>query len=250
MTRHRSLHDRNQGFSLVELAIVLIIFTLLAGGLLMTLSAQQEIQRLNQVRRQLADIREALLGYAVANGRLPAPANPAIASGAANAGVSDNSLVTGAKPTGMGVLPWATLGLPETDPWGQRFTYRVTPSFADAIGTPPLPSCPPNPPPAQASFALCSNGDITVTDGSTNIATNLPVIVISHGRNGLGGYGQDGTQRAGAAGYELTNATGSAIGCSGVCFVSRVQSADFDDEVIWVPLPILMNRMVIAGRLP
>ena len=226
MTRHRSLHDRNQGFSLVELAIVLIIFTLLAGGLLMTLSAQQEIQRLSQVRRQLADIREALLGYAVANGRLPPAAKPTLISGTEGAGWSEEGLE-------FGVLPWATLGLPETDPWGQRFTYRVNQKFIKAPTSPAL-----------SGFMLGDTGDITVTDGSTNIATNLPVIVISHGCNGLGGYGQDGTQRAGAAGDEWINASNSTT------FVSRVQSTDFDDEVIWVPLPILMNRMVTAGRLP
>jgi prepilin-type N-terminal cleavage/methylation domain-containing protein len=238
MPRHRG----NRGFSLVELAIVLVIFALLAGGLVMTLTTQQEIQRLSEVRRQLADIREALLGYAVANGRLPAPANPSIASGTSGAGVSDDSFMN--TSDGLGVLPWATLGLPETDPWGRRFTYRVTPGFADAISAGTIPSCSPSPPPAQASFALCSLGNITVTDGSTNIAKDLPAVVVSHGRNGLGGYGRKGIQRAGAAGDELKNANDSKE------FVSRVQSPNFDDEVIWIPLPILMNRMVTAGRLP
>jgi len=225
----------------------LIIFALLAGGLMMTLTTQQEIQRLSEVRRQLADIREALLGYAVANGRLPAPANPTIASGTAGAGLSDDSFMN--TSGGLGVLPWATLGLPETDPWGQRFTYRVTPGFADAIGANTIPSfppssCLPNPLPTQASFALCSNGDIKVTDGSADIATGLPVIVVSHGRNGLGGYGRNGIQRPGAFGDELENANDDNV------FVRREQNPNFDDEVIWVPLPILMNRMVITGRLP
>ena len=207
---------------------------------MMALTTQQEIQRLSEVRRQLADIREALLGYAMANGRLPPAADPALVSGTVDAGLSKEGRE-------HGVLPWATLGLPETDPWGQRFTYRVTPSFADNIGagtfTPPT-SCAPDPKPAHASFALCSEGNIKVTDGSTDIATKLPAIVISHGRNGLGGYGRNGKQRAGAAGLELTNASDTKD------FISRVQGPDFDDEVVWVPLPILMSRMVSAGRLP
>ena len=228
------------GFTLVEMAIVLVIFALLAGGLMMTLTTQQEIQRLSEARRQLADIREALIGYAVANGRLPAPANPAVASGTAGAGEIDGTLM-------QGVVPWASLGLPETDPWGQRFTYRVQATFADSIATATVPSCNPDATPAapaQASFALCSKGNITVTDGAANIATNLPAVVISHGRNGLGGYRSTGLQVAGALGDEAENADNDTT------FVSRTQGANFDDEATWVPLPILMSRMIAAGRLP
>lgn len=207
------------GFSLVEMAIVLIIFALLAGGLMMTLTTQQEVQRLSEARRQLVEIREALIGFAVINNRLPRPSDPALASGTAGAGMEDST------PRDMGVIPWATLGLPETDPWGQRFTYRIPASF-------------------QAPFSLATAGTITVTDGSANIATNLPAIVISHGRNGLGGYRSTGVQVPNAAGHELLNTTGTPN------FVSRAHSPDFDDEVVWIPLPILMSRMIAAGRLP
>jgi type II secretory pathway pseudopilin PulG len=230
------------------MTIVLVIFALLAGGMMMTLSAQQENQRLTEVRRQLSDIRDALIGYTVAYGRLPPPADPTIASGTAGAGESnDNRLAS--PHNGLGVLPWATLGLPETDPWGQRFTYRVHPGFADAISpsTAP-PSCNPAsatpPPPVQASFALCSQGNINVTDGAVNIATNLPAIVVSHGRNGRSGYRSDGAQIPGAAADEAEN------GDNNHAFVSRTHSPDFDDELIWVPIPILMSRMIAAGRLP
>jgi prepilin-type N-terminal cleavage/methylation domain-containing protein len=227
MTRRHPPHRRHRGFSLVELAIVLIIFSLLAGGLMMTLTTQQEIQRLSEVRRQLADIREALLGYVAAYGHLPPAADPALASGTPDAGVSKSGLETG-------VLPWATLGLPETDPWGQRFTYRVNKNFYTAPTSPAL-----------AAFTLNTTGDITVKYvNNANIATGLPVIVVSHGRNGLGGYGSDGKRRAGAAGDELENANDDKT------FVSRIQAPDFDDELTWIPLPILMNRMVTAGRLP
>lgn len=229
------------GFSLVEMAIVLVIFALLAGGLMMTLTTQQEVQRLSEARRQLADIREALIGYAVANGRLPPPAGPGIASGTAGAGEIDNTLT-------QGVIPWASLGLPETDPWGQRFTYRLLPTFGDTVASATVPACDPPaatpPAPAQASFALCSIGNITVTDGAANIATNLPAIVISHGRNGFGGFRSTGLQVAGAIGDEAENAD------SDTAYISRTHSPDFDDEVVWVPLPILMSRMISAGRLP
>jgi len=76
------------------------------------------------------------------------------------------------------------------------------------------------------------------------IASELPSIVISHGKNGLGGYRANGTQVGGALGDELENADADGN------FVSRTHSADFDDEVTWIPLYNLMSRMIAAGRLP
>lgn len=225
------------GFSLIEMAIVLVIFALLAGGMMLSLGTQQDIQRINETRRQLADIREAVLGYAVSNGRLPPPADPTKANSDPTAGTIDEGRTTG-------VIPWITLGLPETDPWGQRFTYRVRPEFSDSIGLNTTPPCVLAPAPTQSSFALCSKGNISVTDGALVIASELPSIVISHGKNGLGGYRANGTQVGGALGDELENADADGN------FVSRTHSADFDDEVTWIPLYNLMSRMIAAGRLP
>lgn len=226
------------GFSLVEMAIVLVIFALLAGGMMLSLSAQRDAQQINDVRRQLADIREALLGYAAATGRLPPPADPTKADNDPSSGLIDEGRFNG-------VIPWVTLGLPETDPWGQRFTYRVRAEFSDpVIPTNLPPTCTPNPLPSQAGFALCSEGNISVTDGTITIASKLPAIIISHGRNGLGGYRSDGIQLAGAAGDEFENANGDTN------FVSRNQSENFDDEVAWLPLFNVMSRMIAAGRLP
>lgn len=225
------------GFSLVEMAIVLIVFSLLAGGLMVSLGTQQDIQKTSEVRRQMADIREAILGYTAANGRLPPPADPTKPNNDPNAGLTDEGRITG-------VVPWVTLGLPETDPWGQRFTYRVRAEFADAIALNTTPPCLLTPGPIQASFALCSEGNITVSDGTTTIATKIPAIIVSHGKNGLGGYRSDGSVVAGAAGDELENANNNTS------FVSRTQGSDFDDEVIWIPLFNLLNHMIATGRLP
>ena len=252
LSRNRD-RPSSAGFTLIELGVVLFILTLLLGTLLVPLATQVDRSNINATQKSLDEIKEALIGFALANGRLPCPADPTIATGLANAGV-ERATCTGANVNG--VLPWTTLGVNETDAWGRRYTYRVTPSFADAIPantfTPPG-GCAPTPPPTQSSFALCSQGDITVTDGSSNIATQIPAVVVSHGKNGYGAYTSSGTQLSttGAGTDELENTDTDAT------FVSRPYTDNpaapggaFDDIVTWISPNILFNRMVAAGKLP
>src|SRR5674476_118691 len=122
---------KTAGFTLIEMAMVLMIVGLLLGGMLVPLSAQMDQRNVSDTQKTLSEIKDALIGYALANGQLPCPAVPTIATGQAGAGIAQTPPCTGASSTG--VLPWATLGVNETDAWGDRYTYRVTPEFADAI---------------------------------------------------------------------------------------------------------------------
>lgn len=54
-----------RGFTLIELAIVLVIITILIGGLAMPLSAQIQARRIAETNRTLEEAREALMGYAM-----------------------------------------------------------------------------------------------------------------------------------------------------------------------------------------
>lgn len=259
---------RQSGFTLAELAIVVVIIGLLLGGLLMPLSMQTELRRITETKRTMDDIREALIGFAIANGRLPCPADPTIADGTANAGVERASCTTAA--TQVGALPWVTLNVAETDEWGRRFNYRVTQLFADGIGVGPW-GCTPSITPTQASFALCSVGDMSINSRNpTNkgayamTSTNLPAVFYSAGKNGYGAYTTQGTLFAAVPAAnvdETTNATTATTGfisrdktdyassCSDTS-ASPANMCEFDDLVAWVPLTTLMNRMVAAGKLP
>jgi prepilin-type N-terminal cleavage/methylation domain-containing protein len=222
------------GFTLVELTMVLIIVALLSTGLMFGVSAQRSAAENADAQRQLESIREALLGFAIANGRLPCPAVPTLATGDINAGIAATPPCLNAAQ--YGVLPWATLGLPEADPWGNRYTYFVGSAFTAVV-----------PVGAQTSFTLDTNGTANVKANSAstaNIASDLPAIIVSHGSRPAGSYQSTGTQLGGATGDELENADNN------LTFVSHIPSDTFDDQVIWILPSILKSRMVAAGRLP
>ncbi|HET7833325.1 MAG TPA: prepilin-type N-terminal cleavage/methylation domain-containing protein [Gallionella sp.] len=240
-----------RGFSLVELAIVLIILGLLMTGLAPSLSARIDALHLDETRKSMKEIQEALLGFAVANGRLPWPACGTLAAGQSNAGIelSPASATAIGCTADMAVLPWATLGTSETDAWGNRYTYRVSSDFADVVGDATYGGCTPGTLPAQSTFALCSSGNLNVLSaaGGTNLATNLPAVIVSHGKNGAGAYTPQGTRLPVSGNAdELENSYGAVNNN----YVSHPPTAEFDDLVVWIPTPILFNRMVAAGKLP
>lgn len=270
------------GFTLVEMAIVLAIVALILGGGLTILSAQQDQRRVEDTNARLSDAQEALIGFAIAYGRLPCPSDPTIASGTATAGqeytsgagsalTCGNVTGTGTSQTAWGVLPWATLGISETDAWGHRFTYQVSSIYADAIGSNTLgadnnPSlspqcgsanlCTPPGNPQFSSFALCSCGGLNILSaatGGTNIATFVPAAIVSHGANGLGAYLPSG-QRILPVPVATTNEGDNADNDSNFVSHSLATAAEtggyFDDQVIWLSQYTLFNRMVQAGKLP
>jgi len=277
----------DKGFTIMELTVVLVIVSLLLGGLLVPLSTQRDIDSTKATDKSLADIREALIGFAVINGRLPCPADPTIASGATNAGVeattgsgaslscnctsASSAAVDGVAKYGAagaaackttasngdaladsvgGVLPWATLGLLETDAWGNRYTYQVSTTFGRGLDSTQLFGCTgslPTTPPASAAFALCTPGSINilVAAGGTalNTAGTVLAVVVSHGKSPVGAYSLQGSQisYAAAGTDEAENADGDAT------FVSNTS---IDDRLIWIPATQLMTRMIASGRLP
>lgn len=218
------------GFTLVELTIVLIIVALLSTGLMLGMSAQRNVAENLDAQHQLENIREALLGFALSKGRLPCPAAPTLAN--ANPGAGLESC-----PLEHGVLPWVTLGLPESDPWGNRFSYFASIGFTGPVTGGAL-----------SSFTLDTNGTGEVKDGTaatTNIASQLPAVIISHGSNGAGAFQPSGEKIPNGTGDELENSN-----ATNRIFISHTVTASFDDQVIWINPSILKSRMVAAGRLP
>ncbi|MDQ7988747.1 MAG: type II secretion system protein [Candidatus Dactylopiibacterium sp.] len=111
-----------RGFTLIELAIVLLILGVLGSGAFSALSLQIERSRLLEVHAQLHEAREALLNHAAATGALPCPDR-------SGDGEPDACNATGVT---TGELPWHLLGLPARDPWGQPLRYTAHAAFTGA----------------------------------------------------------------------------------------------------------------------
>jgi len=248
--------NNNCGFTLIEMAMVLLIMGLALGGGISLLGNQIDAQKNKDTQKVLDDAKEALTGFAIANGRLPCPAPATAVTGTALAGLEPSPILAAGCANLAGVLPWATLGVNETDAWGNRLTYRVTQEFTRNGLQVAFASCavPPAPAPAKAVFALCSQGNMTVlsTGGGATLASTVPAVVVSHGKNGNGAYQTQGQQLpVGADADELDNqliAPGTTT--TNTTFISKTPTATFDDAVIWVSPYVLYNRMVQSGTLP
>ena len=239
-TRHRS--SRQTGFTLVELAIVLFIVSLLLGGMLLPLSAQQDVRQRQETEKTLNDIRDALIGFAVVNGRLPRPATSATDGAEAAAACANDAACTG-------FIPWATLGSGKLDGWGKLIRYSVTPAYANApIALTTIPN--------RTVQTRDSNGNVIYLAGGASCTTPsqcVPAVIFSQGKSHWG------VTDAGNAlpDDSATNADEDANQNGTTNFFSRTLSAstttpggEFDDQVIWVSANVLFNRLVSAGKLP
>ena len=240
-----------KGFTLVEIAIVLLIVTILLGYSVAMLPVQQELKQYRQVENEMKDIVDHLIAFAQVNGRLPCAAD---ATGLAD---PDTGLDCN---TWYGFLPGKTLGIDGSydnnllvDPWGTPYRYQVTSSdfdgdgngdFVMAIGgiqaigiadlAPDLVLCTTNPS-ALATDTACASPAQTA-------AGNIPAVVLSFGKNG-------GTLPPSSA-IEGENTDNTADGTTDIVFVKGSRSDSFDDIVKWISPNLLFSKMIEADQLP
>ncbi|MDR2195118.1 MAG: type II secretion system GspH family protein [Gallionellaceae bacterium] len=235
-----------QGFTLLEMALALFISALLLGGLLPALSGRVEQQRLSEARAQLEEIRQAAIGYAIANGRLPCPASAA-SNGEESYAASGNAANGACSNPYDGYAPTVTLGIANAlDPWGSRIRYAVSLSNSNAWtrtgGIADVTTLTPN-------LLVCDTAigiSASACASGTMIASGVPLIIYSTGGNGAqGGISPD----------EAANPNPNSND-NNRTFVSHAPSAAtsaggaFDDVMIWLSPNVLYARMAEAGKLP
>jgi type II secretory pathway pseudopilin PulG len=269
------------GFTLVEIAISIFIITLLLGSILVPLATQVESRNFENTQRILDQAREALLGYAAANGYFPCPAAPdgstngleATPNHAAGVGTCAAS-VTGANMY-HGFLPAATLGFTPVDASGHAVDAFVSDQLGrnriryavSSVSVNSTTNCTLTPITrpftaangmrsagmyciAAANLLYICNSGTGVTAGTncgtaTKLTDNAIVVIWSVGPNAAttGGASVDEAQNPNPAG-----------GSADRIFVSKTRStvagSEFDDIVTWIGAATIFNRLIAAGQLP
>ena len=266
-----AFRKRNEGFSLIELAILLVVIALIGGSMLQSYDVwyQAKISGDNGSRQTL--ISNALSLFFTEYGRLPCPADPALSANAASAGyeVCLGSFGT-APPTTMcsgkvcrvlgqrdtaadpdtsmdpvliGSIPYAALGLTAldgVDGWGDKFTYAVSEYMTntDTTKAPACTTCVYNDAWSAITMkALSLNPDGT-EQGIFPLNPGLgkfPMVVLSHGKDGKGAYSYDGLLNVActAGARDTENCNGDSIFlATGPGLYSTVPGPNFFDDPI------------------
>lgn len=237
------MNKNQQGFTLVELAVAIFLLALILGSLLVPLATQVERRQYSDTEKVLEEIREALYGYAIANGNLPCPDTN-------NDGVEDFTVASGLCTTlstnfAIGNLPWQTLGVAPYDVRGNRFRYMIreeyarrSPNTAFTLTT------------TSANIRVCS---VQACTPAANVLTTTAVaVILSYGKNGLGATQAltGNTNPNPASADELENTDTDRDIVSRIATESGATAGEFDDVVTWLPLYTLFNKMVTSGKLP
>ena len=237
---------RERGFTLIEMAIVLVIVTILIGGLAMPLSAQIQARRIAETRKVLEEARDAIVGYAMSHHVPGNPGRPFLPCPDTDGNGRENrigNICDGAS----GWIPWVDLGTASQDAWGNRLRYSVeNREYADkSDGMPALATY--VPPYAGLNFQrVCSDSTCT-----TLVAEYLPVVVFSHGPNGWGARNvSDATLKSPTSDDEKENTDADADFVSRTPSKAEDASGEFDDLVVWISDGLLRSRVCPAGGCP
>ncbi len=224
------------------LLLMLVVFGTAAGFLAIKIFSRvsQQAMLATTTSAALSQAVDALIGFAAihtnaGNPYLPCPDRTTGAG--ANDGTEDRVGGAGTNCTFLeGNLPWVTLGLTGLDGWNNRIRYRVS----------------------QQAFATGFNtgtvGALTVNNSAgANLATSIPVVLVSHGPNGWGAISVSGNAIGNppAANVNETENTGvatNAIYVSNPPVAAGGAGGEFDDVTVWVTTTVLCKKMELAGH--
>lgn len=266
---NNNFFKKYKGFTLVEMAIVLVILGFVLGALLLPLQAQRQQLAQSQTENTLELAKQALLGFAQSRGRLPCPA-----TAASNGMELPLGGTTAANPLcnqQTGFLPAATLGIQPIDAqgfaldaWNNRIRYAVTQTiaggapatadFTSNIADDPLTA--PNEADGMNVVGLVNlTPDLRVCNSATGItATTCSVAVpelnyaINNAVAVIYSTGATGAQGSLGRPDELANLDGNTVFVSHDISLAAAPN-EFDHIVVWISPFVLYNEMIQAGQL-
>jgi prepilin-type N-terminal cleavage/methylation domain-containing protein len=237
LTAHNSRYQT--GFTLIELAIVLVIIGVLVGSILGTLGARIDNTRRIETQEALENIKLALYGFAMSQDpvRLPCP-------DATNDGLEDRTGGSCTRLNRHGNLPWATLGINRGDAWASTFSYWAADEYSNTAGF-------------GSGTDATGVGQVNDSAGGNMISENVAAVIFSHGKNLYGSVDVNNSLRssipAGAA-YDDERENLDTDGTAPVLFISRPVAGEgaataYDDITTWISEFELKGMMAKAGKL-
>ena len=234
--------EHERGFTLIEIALVLIIIGVLANAFLQPLGSRLESAKRDETAHTLLLIEQAVTGFVAAHGRLPCPAPP-------DQRAVERTTCSGADA--QGVVPAVTLGVPgqrnefgaAVDAWNQPIRYVVSQADNGTAGNSGSPDFTTAGELSQVGMAeLASELQICASPASgacprrSLLANQIPVLFYSTGQ-------PDKLSEVEKENTDFDNV-----------FVhrdfSQVEDQHFDDLIRWIPENLLFFQLLQAGVLP
>ena len=213
-----------QGFTVIELAVVLTIVGLLIASLLVPLSTQIHNSRTEGNYELLTQTKQALISYAIMNKRLPCPASQKEIG-------KEDMMMCGQE----GYFPWADLGVGQSDAWGYPLRYRIDDTY------------PQGEIPHSVSTTRLA---IEIQEGT--IISDVVAIIFSYGKDGQYALNQNSFHffpEAFANTLLDLNGNGYMCDLGKLCYnVQKNASSSSDNEFVWLTQSVLMEQIIAAGN--
>ena len=198
--------NNEKGFTLIEIAIVMVIIGLLAGGGVSLMGILSERKSRNEASEYLNDAKNALINFAKINGRLP---------------WADNTL-DGSEDTNitLGFFPYRTLGFRPNDSYSRVLRYELN----NNIGTTRSNSC------SALRAGLSASPRVVDSDGSTS-AFSVAAVLVSAGPKDADNAGSGNLavfDAVTSGGYSGNNTNGNPN------YIRFPPNDSFDDLVVYI----------------
>jgi prepilin-type N-terminal cleavage/methylation domain-containing protein len=239
---------KHAGFTLVEMAIVIVIFGLLLSALLIPLQAQRNVAFQRQTETSLENAKQALLGFAQAHGRLPCPATNNGTSVFPDDTGTSNPSGSGACFQQVGFLPATTLGILPADAqgfamdaWNNRIRYAITNAntnaytftINDGMNNVGLSNLAPD-------LRVCATSTPAQCTPTINLTNEAVAVIYSLGATGA---------QASGGNDENANLDNNTVFVSHDPTAVGATNGEFDHIVTWISPYVLYNAMIQAGQL-